>query len=225
LRNQNLSLRAKGLGAVLESYSNDFELSLKSIEFNSVDGIKSIRSAIKELENGYYLFRFQTRDEGGLFITYWAFDSQKLDINYLKEMIKELEKIELITKNELFDGVSLTAMPSAGSRLTACRKSTTYNNTTYQNKKDKNTLSNKRESLNFKKFKNIVENSNLQFSLANKLCYSADHKGFEIRNGYIFSLHTQKFIEKEEAFKIWQHLFKNKDTVLNLLENKEKETA
>ena len=69
LRNQNRSLRAKGLGAVLESYSNDFELSLKSIEFNSVDGIKSIRSAIKELENGYYLFRFQTRDEGGLFIT------------------------------------------------------------------------------------------------------------------------------------------------------------
>ena len=75
-------------------------------------------------------------------------------------------------------------------------------------------LSNKRESSNFKNFKNIVENSNFKFNLAGKLGYSENHAGFEIRGGYIFSLHTQKFLEKDEAFQIWQYLFSQKDKVL-----------
>ncbi|MDT8339134.1 MAG: hypothetical protein RQ763_08035 [Sulfurimonas sp.] len=117
LRNRSLSLKAKGLGAVLESYSNDFEVSLKSIEIGSNDGNKSVRSAIKELEQGYYLFRFQTREKGGLFTTYWAFDSQKLAVGYLHEIISELEKVELITPEQLLQrgipyGNAVTGMPS-----------------------------------------------------------------------------------------------------------------
>lgn len=139
LRDKALSLKAKGLGAVLESYSNDFELSLKSIEFNSADGIKSIRAAIKELEDGFFLFRFQTRDKAGLFITYWAFDSQQLDTQYLKNIIFELEKVELITRNDLLSGVSVLATPSGypltASRSTASRQRTTYNNNKNQTKK------------------------------------------------------------------------------------------
>ncbi|MDX9813621.1 MAG: hypothetical protein RBS91_03025 [Sulfurimonadaceae bacterium] len=137
LRDRSLSLKAKGLGAVLESYSNDFEVSLKSIEHNVVDGIKSIRTAIKELEAGYYLFRFQTRDEAGLFVTYWVFDSQKLEIDYLKSIIQELENVDLITNNDLLNGVSVLATPSgypfSASRSTASRQSTTYNNNINQN--------------------------------------------------------------------------------------------
>jgi len=220
LRDKNLSLKAKGLGAILESYSNDFNLSLKSIVFNTIDGIKSVRSAIKELENGYYLYRFQTRDKKGLFITYWAFDSQKLDIDYLRSIIKELEKVELITKNELLNGVSLTAMPTTAPRLTACRESTTYNNIMHKNRKDKNTLSIfYRESFNFKNFKEYVSSIyNFKFSLSGELGYIKEHKGFCIKNGYIYSLHSQNFVEKEEAFKIWEYLYLNKDKVLNLIE-------
>ena len=232
LRDKNLSLKAKGLGAVLESFSDNFDISVKSIEMHSKDATKAIKTAVKELENGYYLYRFQTHDEDGKFITYWAFDSQKLDINYLREMIRELEKVELITPISLKspgyqNGTTVTGVPFSASGKSVDGKRTIYNNTTYKNKKDKNTLSKneKRESLNFKNFKNIVENSNLKFSLAGKLGYTTDHAGFEIRGGYIFSLHTQKFLEKDEAFKIWQHLFKNQKIVLNLLKNEKKETA
>lgn len=123
LYDRTLSLKAKGLGAILESYSNDFDVNMKSIELGNTDGIKSIRSATKELEDGYYLFRFQVRGKGGLFTTYWVFDSEKLNVNYLKTIIVGLKKIELITKNTLLErdipyGNTVTDMPSR----------TTYNN-------------------------------------------------------------------------------------------------
>jgi len=47
-------------------------LSIKSIEISSTDGTKAIKTAVKELDNGWYLYRFQTHDEDGRFITYWA---------------------------------------------------------------------------------------------------------------------------------------------------------
>ncbi len=163
LHNSNLSLKAKGLGAVLESYSDDFDVSLKSIELKSTDGQKALKSAIKELENGYYLYRFQTRDEQGLFETYWAFDSQKLDIEYLKNVIKELEKVEIITQNNLLqpgyqkgtpDNVT-TGMPLSGGRSMGARQRTTYNNKEYNNKEYKNTLFS-REELSLKILKQFI---------------------------------------------------------------------
>lgn len=145
LRSKTLSLRAKGLGAVLESYSDDFEVSLKSIELNSTDGKKSIQTAIKELESGYYLFRFQTHDISGRFITYWAFDSQKLDVTYLKNIINELDKVELITPNDLDSpgylkgdavnkstGVPFTGCGETVDGQTDDGQSNTYNNNTYK---------------------------------------------------------------------------------------------
>lgn len=177
LRNKELSLKAKGLGAVLESYSNDFEVSLKSIELNGTDGIKSIRSAIKELEEGYYLFRFQTRDEAGLFETYWAFDSQQLDVEYLHGLIRELEKVELITKNDILErgtphGNAVTGMPSAG-----CRQSTTYNNSNNQTSNTTTTTQYKEKAkeyglddefefeFEFEKFKNFNNNDPKKINL------------------------------------------------------------
>ncbi len=235
LRDRNLSLKAKGLGAILESYSDNFNLTVKSIELNSSDGVKAVKTAIKELESGFYLYRFQTHDQDGKFITYWAFDSQKLDVNYLQEMINELEKVELITPINLNspgyrNGTpvsSSTGVPFSASGFSANGKCTIYNNTTYKNRKDKNTLSVKtenRESLNFKEFKNyILSLPNFKFSLSGKMDYLQEHKGFEIKNGYIFSLHTQNFVEKEEAFKIWEYLFKNQNEILNLIkEQKER---
>lgn len=156
LRDRTLSLKAKGLGAVLESYSNDFEVSVKSIEIGSSDGQKSIKNAIKELENGHYLFRFQTHDKSGKFVTFWAFDSQKLEVGYLKEIIAELEKVELITINDLLTPGyqkgsavnTITGVPFTGGGKTIDGKSadgsgTTYNNNIYKNKDYKNNPDNK----------------------------------------------------------------------------------
>lgn len=167
LRDRALSLKAKGLGAVLESYSNDFDVSLKSIEINSNDGAKSIKNAIKELENGYYLFRFQTHDSSGKFVTYWAFDSQKLEVEYLKSIIKELERVDHITKNDLLSPGyqkgravdTVTGVPFTGDGKTIDGKSvggsrTTYNNNTNQNRDYKNNPNNN-QGLNLKKKVNL----------------------------------------------------------------------
>ncbi len=232
LRDRNLSLKAKGLGAILESYSDDFNLTVKSIELNSSDGVKAVKTAIKELESGFYLYRFQTHDLDGKFITYWAFDSQKLDINYLQEMINELEKVELITPINLNspgyrNGTtvsSFTGVPFSASGFSTDGKCTTYNNTTYKNKRDKNTLSkNKRESFDFKKFKNYVSSFSFNFNLAGKLDYSVEHKGFEIRNGYIYSMHTESLVDSNEAFKIWDYLYQNKSKIYKIIDENTKE--
>ena len=76
-----------------------------------------------------------------------------------------------------------------------------------------------RESLNFKDFKEYVSSiNNFKFSLSGKLGYIKEHAGFCIKNGYIYSLHSQNFVEKEEAFGVWEYLYLNKDKVLNLIE-------
>ena len=217
LRDRTLSLKAKGLGAVLESYSNDFEVSLKSIEMGSYDGIKSVRAGIKELEEGYYLFRFQTRDEAGLFITYWAFDSQKLEVDYLKSIIKELVKVELITKNELSNGVSVLATPTGypltASRSTASRQSTTYNNNTYKNKRDKNiTLSgeSKRENIfkSLQSFKSHFITKNIGELFYTQGIGFAAQTAFTLNSqGFILNTVNQKILSKEEALTVWQYLY------------------
>lgn len=146
LFDRTLSLKAKGLGAILESYSNDFDVNMKSIELGNADGIKSIRSATKELEDGYYLFRFQVRDKGGLFTTFWVFDSERLDVDYLKNIIVGLEKIELITKNDLLQ----RGIPY-GNAVTGTPSRTPYNN-----------INNKGKKNNIKKTKKQIPILNIQ---------------------------------------------------------------
>ncbi len=224
LRNKNLSLKAKGLGAVLESYSNDFDVSLKSIELNSNDGAKSIKNAIKELESGYYLFRFQTHDSSGQFVTYWAFDSQKLEIEYLKSIINELERVDLITTSDLLSPgyqkggavEAITGVPFTGGGKTTDGKSadglrTTYNNTNYQNIDYKNKLSSESErgilkSLQSFKSHFIAKNTNQSFC-TNGIGFEASTP-FKINDsGYVVNLKSNKILDKEEALKIWEWLY------------------
>jgi hypothetical protein len=208
LRDKNLSLKSKGLGAVLESYSDDFNVSLKSIEIGSKDGKKALKTAIKELENGYYLFRFQTRDEQGLFVTYWAFDSAKLDTEYLKELIAELEKVELITPGYHF-GTPVTGVPLSGPRLSAPRKSTPYNNSTYKNKRDKNNLSleNEEEIFCFKKFKEeyLKKYDNKDISISG----IEGWQHLTIKNGYLHNCINNKDLKPDDAKEVWGAMYQH----------------
>lgn len=211
LFDRTLSLKAKGLGAILESYSNDFDVNMKSIEIGNTDGIKSIRSATKELEDGYYLFRFQVRDKGGLFTTFWVFDSERLDVNYLKNIIVGLEKIELITKNDLLQraipyGNAVTGMP-----LTACRQSTLYNNKRDNNINKNISLQKEEESglLNYQKYKqkiiSLYDNTNKP--LGPVLNYESD--ALIILNGYIHNTYLQKDISSDDAIDVWKALYQH----------------
>jgi hypothetical protein len=235
LRDRELSLKAKGLAAVLESFSNNFNISIKSIVLNSKDGIKAIKTAVKELEDGYYLFRFQKHNKVGQFITYWVFDSQKLESEYLSKIINELGKVEFITKiNKLLprlqDGTLVNNVAVApffangfsASGFSNNGTSTTYNIIHNKNNKDNNTLSiknNKRDNFNFKDFRKYSVNFNLNFSLSGKLGYSKKHLGFCIKNQLLYSYQTQKLVNVDEAFQIWDYLFKNRKKFYKIIDD------
>lgn len=95
-----------------------------------------------------------------------------------------------------------------------------YNSDNYTN----NTLSSKKpkkERDSFQKFKNKLLDvcPNFGFSLAGKLDYSSEHQGFQLKNDLIFNLQNQKFLEREESFKIWDYLFQNQSRVLELAQS------
>ncbi|MCD7822417.1 MAG: helix-turn-helix domain-containing protein [Oscillospiraceae bacterium] len=65
LRNKNLSLKAVGLLSKMLSLPPDWDYSLQGLATLNTDGIDGIRSAMKELEEQGYVYRYQTRDENG----------------------------------------------------------------------------------------------------------------------------------------------------------------
>ncbi|MFV0482367.1 MAG: Lin1244/Lin1753 domain-containing protein [Campylobacteraceae bacterium] len=86
---------------------------------------------------------------------------------------------------------------------------------------NKNNLSLKEkesENNDFETFRQtlLTQYPNFSFSLPGKLNYSSEHKGFCIKAGYIYSLHTEKLLDKSESFKIWNYLFDIQDKVLEI---------
>jgi len=67
LKDKRLSLKATGLLIKMLSLPDDYEFSEAGLAAIVKDGITSIRSAIKELEEMGYLVRTRNRDENGAF--------------------------------------------------------------------------------------------------------------------------------------------------------------
>lgn len=65
LRNRNLSLKAVGLLSKMLSLPDDWDYTLKGLAKLTTDGLDSVRSAVKELEDAGYIVRRQLRDERG----------------------------------------------------------------------------------------------------------------------------------------------------------------
>ena len=95
LRNKNLSLKAKGLLSIMLSLPEDWDYTQKGLAAICNDGLSSIRSALKELEDERYLITNRTRDDKGLlrgteYIIYEYPHEENLDIdNIFKENIDE----------------------------------------------------------------------------------------------------------------------------------------
>ena len=66
LKNQNLSLKAKGLLSLMLSLPEEWNYSQEGLAAICKDGISSISSALKELEDERYLIRHRLRDDKGL---------------------------------------------------------------------------------------------------------------------------------------------------------------
>ncbi len=75
-----------------------------------------------------------------------------------------------------------------------------------------------KQDFTFKEFKNfIVKNyPKAIFTLAqgNPLKYRSNIQFMITKTGYIHNNFTQKLLPKEEAFKMWQHLYDNRDFVI-----------
>lgn len=65
LKSKTMSLRAKGLLTLMLSLPEDWDFSLKGLEKLSGDGMTSVRSALKELEEAGYVKRGRFRNELG----------------------------------------------------------------------------------------------------------------------------------------------------------------
>ena len=66
LKNQNLSLKAKGLLSLMLSLPEEWNYSQEGLAAICKDGVSSISSALKELEDERYLIRHRLRDDKGL---------------------------------------------------------------------------------------------------------------------------------------------------------------
>lgn len=66
-RDENLSLKARGLLATMLSMPDDWDFTTQGLIRILKDGDSAIRSAIKELESAHYLERVRTRNEKGTF--------------------------------------------------------------------------------------------------------------------------------------------------------------
>lgn len=79
LRDTKLSLKAKGLLSYMLSNPDDWDYSLRGLTSQCRDGIDSVRSGIKELEQHHYLKRVKIRDPKGHIIDY---DYQVFEVPY-----------------------------------------------------------------------------------------------------------------------------------------------
>lgn len=67
LRDKRLSLKAKGLLSLCLSLPEDWQYTIAGLAELGADGVASVRSAIKELEEAGYIQRSQSHAEGGTF--------------------------------------------------------------------------------------------------------------------------------------------------------------
>lgn len=67
LRDKNLSLKSIGLLTIMLSLPDDWDYSLEGLTKITKDGLASVRTAVKELEDNKYLVRNQGRNKNGKF--------------------------------------------------------------------------------------------------------------------------------------------------------------
>ncbi len=69
LRNKNLSLKAKGLLSLMLSLPDEWDYTTKGLAYICKEGVDSIRSTIKELEQNGYVIRNRVRNDKGQLTT------------------------------------------------------------------------------------------------------------------------------------------------------------
>lgn len=133
LTDKNLSLKAKGLYALIESFISipDFVLYKQTLMNNCQEGRDAFNAAWKELKDSGYLVQYRITTGHGHF-TY--------EYELLDEPIKEDDDQDSKIENSTGDGFSVYGESVDGQ--TASGKPGTYNNTDLNNTKENNTYIN-----------------------------------------------------------------------------------
>ena len=110
LNNPDISFKAKGLYAYLNSKPDNWDFSVESIAAQVKEGIDSVRAGIHELEKFGYLIRIKYQNEKGYWeVDYMLFESPSQEDPYHgktnegehpKQYKKEVTKKECIEKKE-----------------------------------------------------------------------------------------------------------------------------
>ena len=136
-----ISIQAKGIGAILECYSDNYTLSFESLKIHSMLNDKTLRKYLKQLEENQFLFRIQIIKN---FELIWFFDSQTLDVTFV------LDEVEKITKNDRVRFVT-TYQFLAGDNMVGQGVCTDKNTTTEKKFSDMDALNIMHNSLESKK--------------------------------------------------------------------------
>lgn len=145
LRDTNLSLKAKGLYALIQSYITieDFTLYKTTLLKNCAEGKKAFESAWKELKDAGYLIQYKMQGEKG----YFYYEYELLDEPQVTEITETNHSIHT-PKREIVDhGGNGTWIPAQGGMF----NNTNSNNTNINNTNTNNISSSKEEDNTFNK--------------------------------------------------------------------------
>lgn len=99
LNNENISFKAKGLFAFIQSKPDNWEFSAERIALQTKDGIDGVRTALQELEQHGYLVRSKYQDNKG----YWHIEYTLLQKPTLENPTQEKPRLENTLNNSKKD--------------------------------------------------------------------------------------------------------------------------
>ncbi|WP_317327182.1 helix-turn-helix domain-containing protein [Turicibacter sanguinis] len=101
LQDKNLSLKARGLLCFMLHLPENWVFTEKGLATATGEGLKSIKSGLKELESNKYLYRMQMRNMGGAFssMIYYLFEQPTEMKIEGKSVNKDIQASQIHTKD------------------------------------------------------------------------------------------------------------------------------
>lgn len=168
LQDKNLSLKAKGLLITLLSLPPRWHFTEKGLAAATGEGLASIRSGLKELEENKYLYRYQSKAQGKFANMNYIVFEEPTDVTNNLQDSDDLP----ICENQITDSAEIqkTVMRKSDIGKNDIGKTTQYN--TYNNKE-------------LKKIKNQVNNSdnNALNDNTSSFVLDKDHEHYNFLNG------------------------------------------
>lgn len=139
------------------------------------------------------------------------------------KLLEDMKKLKNTNTPQVVNGVDKGGLPDGLGVVNGIDKGSLHGGQLYEpsiNHHIESSFNLSLERVDFRTFKKellrLFPNFEFKLPYPNKFNYIKEHKGFCFKNGLIYDLHTQKFMQKEESFEIWDYLFQEKDKFFGL---------